>query len=111
MTYPPADEVTEALYLVATHRLAAASALQRWMGISFRRATDLLDELHKRGYVGPADGSRARDLRVRRCEQCGRIGKRGYRSHVNDEHGISITVCSNKSACRKRWPKPQHDAA
>ncbi|WP_171117854.1 DNA translocase FtsK [Streptomyces sp. Z423-1] len=103
------EQVEEALRLVASRNLAAASAVQRWMRISFRDASALLDELERRGFVGPADGSRARDVLVRYCEQCGRIGKRGYRTLSNDEHGISITVCSNKAACRKRWPKPARD--
>lgn len=103
------QQVDEALRLVATHNLAAASAVQRWMRISFRDASALLDELERRGYVGPAEGSRARDVFVRRCEQCGRIGKRGFRALADDEHGICITVCANKSACRKRRPEPARD--
>ena len=105
------SEVDEALRLVASRRLASASALQRWMRISFARANNLLDELHNRGYVGPADGSKARTLHVRYCEQCGRVGKRGFRTLSNDEHGIRITECSNRRACRKRWPKPARDDA
>lgn len=46
---------------------------------------------------------------VQRCEQCGRIGKRGFRTLRNDEHGIRITECANRVACRKRWPKPERD--
>lgn len=46
-----------------------------------------------------------------RCEQCGRSGARGFKTLTADEHGISITVCSNKTACRKRWPKPPRDEA
>lgn len=99
-------DAERALHLVVPRRLASASALQRWMNISFRRATELLDELHRQGYVGPADGSKARDVHARYCEQCGRIGRRGFKTLADDEHGISITVCANKNACRKRWPKP-----
>lgn len=103
------QQVEEALRLVASRNLAAASAVQRWMRISFRDASALLDELERRGFVGPAEGSRARHILARHCEQCGRIGKRGFRALRNDEHGIQITECSNRAACRKRWPKPARD--
>jgi hypothetical protein len=109
MPDPIESQLQEALKLVASRQLAAASALQRWMRISFRRATELLDELERQGHVGPADGSKARDVHVRYCEQCGRIGKRGFRDLI-PENG-SLTVCANKSACRKRWPKPVRDDA
>lgn len=97
-------ELDRALHLVASRQLAAASALQRWMRITFARANELLKELEQQGHVGPADGSKSRDVYVRYCEQCGRIGKRGFRDLIN-EHG-SLTECSNRQACRKRWPKP-----
>ncbi|WP_158838981.1 hypothetical protein [Streptomyces sp. NRRL S-1022] len=47
----------------------------------------------------------------RRCEQCGRSGTRGFRTLANKEHGIRITVCANKTACRKRRPKAARDDA
>jgi hypothetical protein len=106
-----ADELDRALRLVASHNLAAVTALQRWMHITFGRASALLNELEQQGHVGPADGSKSRDVYVRYCEQCGRIGKRGYRTLADDAHGIEITQCSNRQACRKRWPKPARDDA
>ena len=105
----PADELAEALRLVASRQLAAASALQRWMRIPFARAMNLLDELEQQGHVGPADGSKSRDVYVRYCEQCGRIGKRGFTTLPTTEHTEPITTCSAKAACRKRWPKPTVD--
>lgn len=113
MNQPTTEEqqVDHALRLVASRQLAAPSALQRWMRISFARAANLLNELEQRGHVGPADGSKARTVHVRRCEQCGRIGKRGFRTLAAEERDIRITVCANKSACRKRWPKPARDDA
>lgn len=105
----PAEEeqFDRALHLVASRQLAAPSALQRWMRITFARAVNLLNELEQRGHVGPADGSKAREIYVRYCEQCGRIGKRGYRNLIG-EHG-SLTECSNRAACRKRWPETARD--
>jgi hypothetical protein len=81
------------------------------MRISFRQAAALLDQLEQRGHVGPAIGSQARDVYVRCCEQCGRIGRRGFQVLVDEEHGIRVTQCANRQACRKRWPKPQRDDA
>lgn len=110
MTTPtPADETGRALQLVASRQLAAPSALQRWMHITFGRASALLNELEQQGHVGPANGTQARDVYVRYCEQCGRIGKRGFRNLIH-ENG-SLTECSNRQACRKRWPKPARDDA
>ncbi|CAM5249846.1 hypothetical protein SGLAM104S_01599 [Streptomyces glaucescens] len=102
-------QIDEALHLVASAQFAAVSAVQRWMRISFRQANALLDELERRGFVGPADGSRARNVFVRRCEQCSRIGKRGFKTLASEEHDVQITVCSNRAACRKRWPRPARD--
>ncbi|WP_318201094.1 hypothetical protein [Streptomyces sp. SCL15-4] len=48
---------------------------------------------------------------LQRCAQCGRLGVRGFTTFTNAEHRISITVCANKAACRKRWPKPARDDA
>lgn len=107
-TTPPAPEdLDRALRLVASRQLAAASALQRWMHITFARANNLLNELEQQGHVGPAEGSKSRDVYVRCCEQCGRVGKRGFKNLIDP----SITLCANKNACRKRWPKPACDDA
>lgn len=103
----PEKQVNEALQLIAAGDHAAVSALQRWLRISFREANAILNELEKRGAVGPAFGSRARAVYVRRCEQCGRIGKRGFQTIGADEH--TVTQCAARTACRKRWPKPARD--
>lgn len=53
-----------------------------------------------------------------RCEQCGRVGVRGFRTYPDEDvfHGDQLvaaahcrTECANKNACRKRWPKPTRD--
>ena len=103
----PTDELDRALHLVASRQLAAVTALQRWMHITFARANNLLNELEQQGFVGPAEGSKSRAVYVRRCDQCGRVGKRGFKNLIDP----SITVCANKNACRKRWPKPVQDDA
>ena len=96
-------EAQQALQLIASRRLASASALQRWMGVSFRRATELLDELQAQGHVGPADGSKARTVYAQYCQQCGRIGRRAFTTYPSgDFGGPPLTVCTTKSACRRR---------
>lgn len=56
---------------------------------------------------------------ARHCEQCGRTGTRGFTTipGVTLPHPTlnlatdPITICANKNACRKRWPKrPDEDA-
>lgn len=45
-----------------------------------------------------------------RCEQCGRVGTRGFKTLMSDLAGVPrITTCSNLNACRRRWPKPARD--
>jgi hypothetical protein len=50
-----------------------------------------------------------------RCEQCGRVGTRGFKT-VGGEYefegrlvGQSYTVCASTQACRRRWPKRSED--
>lgn len=54
----------------------------------------------------------------RRCDQCGRVGSRGFRSLPAEPielNGMVVveadqfTECAAKAACRKRWPKPAGD--
>jgi len=103
-------DLDRAAALVITNNLAAPSALQRWMGVTFREAQNLLNDMQERGYVGPANGSAARTIHVQRCEQCDRIGVRGFTTYPKHEPR-PLTVCSNKAACRKRWPTPPVDEA
>ena len=41
---------------------ASTSYLQRKLGIGYARAAKLIDILEERGVVGPADGSKPRDI-------------------------------------------------
>ena len=100
------ERLTRAIELVASRQLAAVTALQRWMNLSFNDAADLLDEMEEAGLVGPPFGSRSREVYIRSCAQCGRIGKRGFTTLPATEHTDPITTCSAKAACRKPWPKP-----
>lgn len=49
---------------VVTNQIAATSTIQRQLRIGFAKVVQLLTELEQIGVVGPADGSRARDVLV-----------------------------------------------
>ena len=52
----------EAVKLVVRHQQGSASLLQRRLKIGYARAGRLIDQLEDAGIVGPADGSKARDV-------------------------------------------------
>jgi S-DNA-T family DNA segregation ATPase FtsK/SpoIIIE len=57
------DEMFEkALDFVLATKYASASMLQRKLRIGYTRAARLVDMMEERGYVGPADGSRPREV-------------------------------------------------
>ncbi len=55
----------EAARLVVRHQQGSVSLLQRRLKIGYSRAARLMDELEAAGIVGPADGSRARQVLIR----------------------------------------------
>lgn len=52
----------EAREIVIESRKASTSFLQRKLGVGYARAAKLIDSLEARGVVGPANGSKARDV-------------------------------------------------
>jgi DNA segregation ATPase FtsK/SpoIIIE, S-DNA-T family len=56
--------IPEATELVIRHKQGSVSLLQRRLGIGYQRAARIMDQLEAAGVVGPADGSRARDVLV-----------------------------------------------
>lgn len=54
----------EALRVVAEHRSASASMLQRRLRIGYNRAANLIEEMEAKGAVGPAQGSRPRKVLI-----------------------------------------------
>lgn len=55
------EEVAE---FVVTNQIASTSMIQRKLRMAFAKAARLLVELEDLGVVGPADGSRAREVLV-----------------------------------------------
>lgn len=66
---------------------------------------------HSNALEGPPLALTGAGPELQRCAQCGRLGVRGFQTITNEEHHIRITLCANKNACRKRWPKPKRDKA
>ncbi|RME75577.1 MAG: DNA translocase FtsK, partial [Chloroflexi bacterium] len=56
------DLLEEAIKLVVESGRASTSMLQRRLGIGYPRASRLMDQLEEEGIVGPADGSRPREV-------------------------------------------------
>lgn len=64
------DELFEqAVRMISQHDRASASLLQRRLQIGFNRAARLLEQLEEAGVVGPADGSKPRDVLVRNADE------------------------------------------
>jgi DNA segregation ATPase FtsK/SpoIIIE, S-DNA-T family len=60
------DELYERAHeLVLTTGVASTTFLQRKLKIGYARAASIMDQLEARGIVGPADGSKARELLAR----------------------------------------------
>jgi S-DNA-T family DNA segregation ATPase FtsK/SpoIIIE len=54
----------DAVRIVVESRQASTSMLQRRMRIGYTRAARLIDAMESRGYIGPADGARPRDVLI-----------------------------------------------
>ncbi len=57
------DLLEEAVKLVIESDRASTSLLQRRLGIGYPRASRLMDQLEEEGVIGPADGSKPREVR------------------------------------------------
>jgi S-DNA-T family DNA segregation ATPase FtsK/SpoIIIE len=63
------DLFEQAVRIVCSHDRASSSLLQRRLSVGFNRAARLLEQLEEAGVVGPADGSKPRDVLIRDPDQ------------------------------------------
>jgi S-DNA-T family DNA segregation ATPase FtsK/SpoIIIE len=54
----------EAARIVIEHDQGSTSLLQRRLKVGYSRAARIVDQLHEHGIVGPADGSKPREVRI-----------------------------------------------
>ncbi|MDP4011632.1 MAG: DNA translocase FtsK [Candidatus Roizmanbacteria bacterium] len=59
----------QAVELISQADKASASMFQRKLRVGYARAARILDELHEAGYVGPAQGSKPREIIMERFQQ------------------------------------------
>jgi S-DNA-T family DNA segregation ATPase FtsK/SpoIIIE len=59
----------KAVEIIMQHDKASASLLQRRLSIGYARAARILDQLEQAGYVGPAEGSKPREVIKRAVDQ------------------------------------------
>ncbi|RPH35824.1 MAG: hypothetical protein EHM90_03415, partial [Chloroflexi bacterium] len=64
----------QAVDIVRRSDKASASLLQRRLRVGYARAARILDQMEERGIVGPADGSRFREVLITSDGWGGEIG-------------------------------------
>ena len=55
--------------MILQAKKASASLLQRRLSIGYARAARLLDILEEKGYIGPGDGAKPREVYLQKFDQ------------------------------------------
>lgn len=63
------EQIEEAIRVVCQFNTASASFLQRKLSVGYARAARMVDQLEEMGIVGPAEGSKPRDVLIRNAEE------------------------------------------
>ena len=64
------DELFDAsVEVVARHRVASISFIQRKLKIGYNRAARIVEQMETEGIVGPQEGTKAREIFVRPIEE------------------------------------------
>lgn len=63
------DMFKDACRVVIENRKASTSLLQRKLRIGYARAARIIEEMEEQGIIGPADGSRPRDVLIRSLDE------------------------------------------
>lgn len=69
LTSAPDELFMDAVREVVRYERASASLLQRRLSIGYARAARIIDELEDSGVVGPAEGSKPREVVIRNAEE------------------------------------------
>jgi DNA segregation ATPase FtsK/SpoIIIE-like protein len=56
------QDVQDALAIMRRHPAVSTSSLQRYLQIGFSRASRIMDELERKGLIGPANGNHKREI-------------------------------------------------
>jgi S-DNA-T family DNA segregation ATPase FtsK/SpoIIIE len=62
-------QIEEAIRLVCQFNTASASFLQRKMSVGYARAARIMDQLEEMNIIGPADGSKPRDVLLQNAQE------------------------------------------
>jgi len=63
------DHFKEAVRIVCQYERASASLLQRRLSVGYARAARIVDQLEAAGVIGPADGSKPRDVLIQNADE------------------------------------------
>ncbi|KKU43066.1 MAG: cell division FtsK/SpoIIIE [Parcubacteria group bacterium GW2011_GWA2_46_7] len=75
----------EAVRLICQHDKASASLLQRRLSVGYARAARMLDQLEDAGIIGPAEGSKPRDVLMKNPDEY--FASRAQASGDTGQHG------------------------